>query len=178
MVWLLFCPCEEYLGVTAGDPARLWYRLLPLLSSMEPAPKRARVGHERTSFVFQCTTPQAVFLSREKPSVRHALVRLSPFPPTCFGTVLYSCSFACVGIEARAHRSVLAYAPQRRVIAGRGQSAGSWRRLGEHCQRNNNKNKHRLNISTFHIVARGTLERPDLWELCSEQKGQIIPVRP
>ena len=59
MVWLLFCPCEEYLEVTAGDPARLWYRLLPLLSSMEPAPKRARVGHERTSFVFQCTTPQA-----------------------------------------------------------------------------------------------------------------------
>jgi hypothetical protein len=59
MVWLLFCPCEEYLGVTAGDPARLWYRLLPLLSAMEPAPKRPRVGHERTSFVFQCTTPQA-----------------------------------------------------------------------------------------------------------------------
>ena len=59
MVWLLFCPCEEYLEVTAGDPARLWCRLLPLLSAMEPAPKRPRVGHERTSFVFQCTTPQA-----------------------------------------------------------------------------------------------------------------------
>ena len=49
------------------------------------------------------------------------------------------------------------YAPQRRVIASWGQSAGSWRRLVEHCQRNNNKNKHRLNISTFHIVARCTL---------------------
>ena len=38
------------------------------------------------------------------------------------------------------------------------QIAGSWRRLGEHCQRNINKNKHRLNTSTFHIVARCTLE--------------------
>jgi len=59
MVWLLFCPCEEYLDVTASDLARVRSLCLALLSSMEPAPKRARVGHERTSFVFQCTTPQA-----------------------------------------------------------------------------------------------------------------------
>ena len=97
-----------------------------------------------------------VFVSREKPPVRHALVRLTPFPQ-CALTLSRFIFFACVGIEARAHRSVLALSPQRRVIAGRRQSAGSWRRLGEHCQRNNNKNKHRLNISTFHNVARCAL---------------------
>ena len=97
-----------------------------------------------------------VFSSREKPSVRHALVRLTPFPSIAL-TLSRFIFFAYVGIEARAHRSVLALSPQRRVIAGRGQSAGSWRRLGEHCQRNNNKNKHRLNISTFHDVARCAL---------------------
>ena len=97
-----------------------------------------------------------VFLSREKPTVRHALVRLTLFPTIAL--TLSSFIFVThVGIEARAHRSVLALSPQRRVIAGRGQSAGSWRRLGEHCQRNNNKNKHRLNISTFHDVARCAL---------------------
>ena len=102
------------------------------------------------------TTRGVCFRLVKKPSVRHALVRLTPFPSIAL-TLSRFIFFAYVGIEARAHRSVLALSPQRRVIAGRGQSAGSWRRLGEHCQRNNNKNKHRLNISTFHNVARCAL---------------------
>ena len=97
-----------------------------------------------------------VLLSREKPTVRHAPVRLTFFPTIAL--TLSSFIFVThVGIEARAHRSVLALSPQRRVIAGRRQSAGSWRRLGEHCQRNNNNNKHRLDISKFHNVARCAL---------------------
>ena len=48
------------LKVTVGDPARVWYRcFFAVVLAMEPAPKRSRLGHEQSSFVFQCTTPQA-----------------------------------------------------------------------------------------------------------------------
>ena len=41
-----------------ADAIRGSKSLLPPLAAMEPAPKRARLGHERVAFVFQNTTPQ------------------------------------------------------------------------------------------------------------------------